>query len=110
LDNPRRTPSSRRAITLRSVRCVLKQSWFASLLLVAQTFQQSATVVGGLPRRGGVGLGADRVVLGEQHAEQDELRRLHVEHVGIERALAELLGHPEELRVELAGELETRRR
>ena len=57
-----------------------------------------------------MGLGADRVVLGEQHAEQDELRRLHVEHVGVERALAELLGHAQELRIDLAGELEPRRR
>ena len=57
-----------------------------------------------------MGLRADGVVLGQQHSEQDELCSFHVEHAGIERAFAQLLGDAEELRVDVAGKFEPRRR
>ena len=74
------------------------------------TVCSSSQLAPAFARRRSVRLRPDRIVLGQQHAEQNELRGLHVDHTGVERALAELLGDPEEFRVDLAGELELRRR
>src|SRR5262245_10866266 len=57
-----------------------------------------------------MGLRADRVMLGKQHPEQDELGGLHVERLGVERTGAQLLGDAQELGIDLAGEFEARRR
>lgn len=60
------------------------------------------------PRGTGVRLGTDRVVLGEQHAEQDELRGLHVEDVVVKGMRTQLFGEAQEFRIDLAREREPR--
>jgi len=50
-----------------------------------------------------------RMMLDQEHAEQDQIGHLHVEHVRIERVRAQLLDQPQRLRVDLAREGEARR-
>src|SRR5262245_1712611 len=99
-------------------------------LLLAQAVEQRAALVRRVERAGrrrqldhlvqflpgrtgatggsGMRLRRDRVVLHQQHAEQDELRRLHVEDVVVEGVRPQLFGDPQKLWVDLARELEPR--